>query len=111
MQEDTERDLQEPAQGNETKCKVCKADFAPKTKKGVYCSAKCRQASFFRRRHNFSDMFNQIGKEFKNITQDRPNQIEIHKKMDELIVRWMKEFQGLADEANGEGRNRSQRYT
>jgi hypothetical protein len=91
-------------------CQVCEKPFTRKTRKGVYCSPGCRKKAFHQRRHDFADMIDHIGKEFKTQTQNKDNKNYLHKKIDELIVKWKKEFRALADEANGEGHNRSPRY-
>ncbi len=112
MQEDLEsnEDKEETAVRSEGPfCRVCKEPFTRKTKKGIYCSPKCRQAAFFDRRDSYVEIFEQIKKKFKKETKDNDNKISLHRKIDDLIVKWKKEFGALADEANGYGRNRSQR--
>jgi len=35
------------------KCKICETEFQPKNKKGVFCSAKCRQKDYRKRMSDF----------------------------------------------------------
>lgn len=105
MQEAPEIDPQPAPQGKETTCQNCKTPFTPKTRKGVYCSPKCRQASFFQRRHNFIDLFFQIRKEFKNQTSKCTDKETLYNEIDELTNEWSAQLRALVMKAVQEHSN------
>jgi hypothetical protein len=102
MQDTHERTPQET---EEPKCQVCEASFKRKTKKGVYCSPKCRQAAFFQKRHDFLELFLQIRKEFKSKTDKYTNKKHLNARIDELTNEWAEELRLLIAEAEKDPTN------